>query len=266
MSTETELKIISTPEIQAKYDSEISSGNIDFLLNECWGLNNWKVEYKGVKSVTDEYWDTPDLDLHQLGGSFRVRYKDGAMSVDIKEVEKGRTHDGLFSRKETIIPIDVRSRGAYLTEKFASLRREHFPLLASYDFHLVFRLQNYRRVYILSNEGAEVELSIDSFNYTNLYTGQVSHSCGEIEFEAMNPLGEVAVKKIAQSIVLAPGFSPSQSSKYSRGVMELKLEHPAWFRRITSWWVSPTGATLGAFLTIGGFLLGVIGLLLTIFK
>lgn len=253
---ELEIKLTGSPEIQAKFDSEVSSGNIRYFISIFSQFEGWSIEYAGVKSVSDEYWDSPNLDLHHMSCSFRLRYTDRKMSIDIKRPKGLPRKDGVFDREEISIPLEGETRNTCFSDKFSSVRKEYLKEVAQTDFRLVFRVQNTRKVLMLQKGDALIEVSVDSFNYTNLATGFASKLCGELEMEAKSDAGAECLEEFASTLVKTNGFRPSSLSKYSRGVYELRLDTPPKLVQFTSWLQSPRGIFVGFLLVLLGILIG----------
>ncbi|MEO1511185.1 MAG: CYTH domain-containing protein, partial [Planctomycetota bacterium] len=75
--------------------------------------------------IADEYFDTPELALDEMGHSVRIRNKDGDRWVTVKA--GGRDASGVFDRRETEFPIDRARHERCVATGFAELLDELLP-------------------------------------------------------------------------------------------------------------------------------------------
>lgn len=259
---ESELKIQSSAQLQAKIDLDASSGDYNVIKRELFDNDDWTLEFEGMRPTVDEYWDTPDFLMHKSGSSFRVRYVKDGVTVEVKEPVDVFEKSSLYNRNEYPTSLDRIQLNEAFSSKFIEIRKKYCPHTVDSNFEFKFRLQNARRVWIARKGDAELELVLDLFSYSTPYGLQTTPLFNEIEIEAKNESGRNELLKLSKRVDSSRDMTKSESSKYSKGVNALKLERNDAVNRLVHWSKTPEGTFCLVLVALLSLLTGIIGIVI----
>ena len=169
-----------------------------------------------VQRLLNTYFDTPALDLKQRRMAVRERLADDQWLLTVKTA--GKSENGLSRRQEWEAPttpgaLDFAALvdDAELAAALMTLRAELKPL---------FRTDFERRSWVLTHNGASIEVALDQGHITVPGTA-LSEVILELELELLNG-PETALHALADALRHTPsdsiGLTPSDASKAQRGL------------------------------------------------
>lgn len=204
MQTEIEIKFFVARDIQAKLSNL---------------LNSLEIKESSQQQLGNVYFDTPTLALRQLDMGLRIRRCDAFAEQTIKC--RGQVVGGLHARPEYNAPVsgDLPTLSAFPDEIWPTLTerdRIQQQLVAQ------FRTDFLRRHWLITFEGAEIELAWDQ---GEIVGSQGSTTINELELELKSG-ATAALFALAQRLARIGGLRLGAQSKAQRGYRLAGLGKP----------------------------------------
>lgn len=267
-TTEHELKLIPSTSLQVKLLASLRSQSVEGViqtLKGVLGVGDFMVTVENIKSLIDEYYDTPELALYDTHSAFRIRRDVGTPILVIKRLIG--QDQGEMKRTEHETALTEETYQKLLTEGFASVIARELPDLRTKKLEYKLKVSNERRNYLLARNGEKYRLSLDIFVYINPKTGRTSDQQFEVEIESLSDDASAKLKGIKHNLLdVLRGFNYSKGSKYERGVRLFYIDKAEWKQVLAAWSTGPGLNWIGAILGVVGLLLTILGLILTLWR
>ncbi|MGF2736632.1 CYTH domain-containing protein [Marinobacter sp. DUT-1] len=140
---------------------------------EAWLSNDATAEYVGEKSLINRYFDTPAADLNRQKAALRVRQA-GDKSIQTLKT-RGEFVNGAHRRQEWEWPLPGPDLSLGLLADTPLADRVNLA-----ELEVVFETNFQRRIWMIRQNGAEVEVVLDS---GTVVSGDQSVALNEVEFE-----------------------------------------------------------------------------------
>ena len=222
-------------ELEAKYAiNESRAALVDGILNQM--SDNGLIMIAGQRDIdlVDYYFDTPDYVLARHHSSIRLRDREGRRTKltfkqesepagnvlhDRIELEGSPSSSLIASILEHSPWLAIRQRRG---KKF--ITSGNFELLHAIGVFNVFRINNTRSIYtVVSSDSLYAEISID---HAHFIKDQLSVPTYEFEIEYLSGDKSLLPALCRNVEHYMPWLKPSKSSKYHRGLKQLKLWRP----------------------------------------
>lgn len=260
--TEHELKVSPPVSQQVKLLGALRSETIDDViqtLKALLGIGDFLVTVENVKSLIDEYYDTPDLALYATHAVCRIRREGVVPRLVVKKLIG--QDQGELRRTEEETELTESEVQDLVSTGFASTVKITLSDLREKRLALKLKLNNERRNYMMNRGEERYRLSLDSFVFTNPATGRTSDQQFEIEIEALNDAASAKLASIKHNMLkVLEGFSFSAGSKYERGIKLFYFDRPVWIQWLAMWSTGPGLNWVSVILTLLGLLLTILSL------
>jgi len=211
-------------EVEAKFLIR-SNDQVDQVLATLDELGYLKAEAETGIHV-DTYFDTPDFDILRAGWTYRCRQRGRRSTLNLKAC--GTREGRVFVREEIeqALPDDCRSATRDLPP--GPVRKYLYSIAGTRQNRRLFQVVSQRRVFAVTspgNEPSQIELDLDRTKITaekanDKAPGRFSFMELELELES----GDAeAISKLAKLLAKKVGLTPSQFSKFDRGILAAGL-------------------------------------------
>ncbi len=225
MTSENELKFSVEIERQLRLSSSCAVREVESSVQELLAFGRYVVTPSHLIKIVDEYFDTAEEALRQMGATARIRSstKDGTSTFErTLKVPMERMRQAEFNREEDTLALAedevIRARRTMSVDIHAKFQIEAEAIPS--EPHLVISNQ---RTQFEATEGLNVfEVSIDE--YTGR-TGELeTRPLYELEIESKSPEAHSALARLQRVFKRSlPELRPLAENKYQRALRELEL-------------------------------------------
>jgi len=222
---ENEIKFTVSDEAQAKMLAALfDRGRIDEIIHwigAIFDFSDYTVTPENIEIITDEYFDTEDLEIHEIHGSLRVRHLNEQLTLTLKKLIG--QEPGQLKRQELSQPITNSGYNKFVDDGVNIVIQANLPDLVGKKFVRMLKVGNERKSFLARREDETYRLSFDLFEFLNPKTQETSEKRFEIEIEALNEISSERLGDIKRNLKnVLPDFHYSKGSKYEQGTSWIK--------------------------------------------